>query len=251
MASRNRGRDKLNLRKYTALLPEHEELAKIAEGLKLDQHHILLAVTGQTVVEGHLEKLLRRKLAKKDEETWVSLVHEPGPLASFNKKVMLADALGVIDEATKGGLLHIGKIRNSIVHSKKPLDFTHDLIRDEFRKIPLPKNHRLKAYKDIQKLRGFADIPVPLNLGYILLCYFVANRLLDKELKYFKAKTRRAEKRAQREMMISALLVGTPESPGGFLSGFLKSQISDPKAQSPDLNQTGDSRPAPQPSKKK
>ncbi len=243
MPSRNRGKPKQNLRRYSALPPTSEERQRLSNALVPTHPPIILAVVGHTLVETHLENLLRQRLKRRDDDTWVSLIQEPGPISSFDKKSSLAYALGIIDDVTRDHLKKIALIRNSIVHSRKPLDFEHDLVRSELRKLKLPPQKRSRQFKEISSIRALAEFPGrgP-SQSYISICYHTLNKFLDKELASLKAKTRRLDKKAQRQAMVNALMGKSGESPTGLLSMFLESHNSDPTTQSPGPSQVKHAR---------
>lgn len=83
------------------------------------------------LIEHELDRLLRKKLKKNDENTWQALQSETGPLRSFAAKISMAYALGIYTEKIQHDLNVVRIIRNAFAHSKKLIDFDDPLIISE------------------------------------------------------------------------------------------------------------------------
>ena len=130
--SRNRGVKKPKLRDYSHLVlaPEEKE-ALAAAAHSQHQHPIVIAILACVLIEHELDRLLRKKLKKNDENTWQALQSETGPLRSFAAKISTAYALGIYTEKIQHDLNVVRIIRNAFAHSKKLIDFDDPLIISE------------------------------------------------------------------------------------------------------------------------
>lgn len=91
------------------------------------------------MVEHELDKLLRRKFARKDDDTWEKLVGDKGPLSSLNTKIIAGYAFKIFDEKTEHDLHIIREIRNTFAHARKLLAFNDPLIANKLRSSKLMK----------------------------------------------------------------------------------------------------------------
>ena len=148
----SKGARKPKLRDYSRLvLTPEERSAVLNAATDKGQHSIVTAILGYVLVEHELDRLLRRRLQRKDDATWERLSEETGPLRSFHSKIELAHALGTIDEKTRKDLHIVRAVRNAFAHSKKLLDFDDNLIRAEL----LAANCMREKIKKV--LRQFPD----------------------------------------------------------------------------------------------
>ena len=58
-----------------------------------------------------------------------------GPLSTFKAKVDIAFALGLYDRKIRKGLHTVRGIRNKFAHSSEPMEFNHNQVADECRKL--------------------------------------------------------------------------------------------------------------------
>ena len=70
-----------------------------------------------------------------------------GPLSSFKAKVDIAFALGLYDRKIRKDLHTVRRIRNKFAHSSEPMEFNHNQVADECRKLDT------KAVQDSDGLR--------------------------------------------------------------------------------------------------
>jgi hypothetical protein len=94
MASRNRGKGKPKLRDLSRAPLTFEERDALGNSLAVASQPITLAILGSVLVENDLEELLRHRLRRKDNETWLWLLSDIGSLATFHHKIAMGYALG-------------------------------------------------------------------------------------------------------------------------------------------------------------
>jgi DNA-binding MltR family transcriptional regulator len=203
--SRNRGVKKPKLRDYSHLIltPEEKE-ALAAAAHSHNQHPIVIAILACVLIEHELDRLLRNKLKKKDDNTWQALQSETGPLRSFSAKISMAYALGVYTEKIQHDLNVVRIVRNAFAHSKKLIDFNDPLIISE-----LTSAHILaKKFKLYLQKEPHAELARTI---FIIICLRLQNTLLHKEATAAIAKSRRHQRRAKTVSFTNALL-GNPYS---------------------------------------
>lgn len=143
---------------------------------------ILLAID----VEHHLEKSIILHLQRRDDATLDMLIRDNGPLGTFNAKIVLAYALGIIDKDWMTILNTIRRIRNVFAHARKLTKFSTPEIRDQIYRLKEPRNADEKLSESIRVARGITnpnmqetdngpnDLDNSLSLtgraGYIILC---------------------------------------------------------------------------------
>ena len=136
------------------------------------------------MIELDLELTLRERFPKISDEEWGGMVGEYGPFNTLDQKIATAFAFRIIDEATKHNLKIVKRIRNAFAHAKKPIDFNHELIAEELRKVREP-NFDKKFHK---KLRKSTYLPQD---SYVLLCMAASLHLIQKRVKSLRARGRR------------------------------------------------------------
>jgi len=192
----SRGKKKAKLQDYSRLFLSAEDRLKLREAFgSTNQHPMATAILGCVFVEHELEVHLRRRLRRKDDNTWAILCDESGPLRSFNSKILLAHALGTIDDRFKVDLDALRKIRNAFAHSKKVLEFNDPLIVKEL------LNTRCLQPRLKKTLQGE---PTKGNVQgcYIIVCLILVTKLLAKLNRATSAKNRREKSK----LLASALL---------------------------------------------
>jgi len=102
-------------------------------GNELDdkKHPIAAAILGAVVVENLLETRLRDRLAPRADELWDKLTGENGALGTLHRKIQMARALRIIDDATQHNINIVKDIRNAFAHAKTSIDFDHALVLAE------------------------------------------------------------------------------------------------------------------------
>jgi len=84
----------------------------------------LVAVVGGSMIDGALEGKLQKLMIPLDSKSKYNAVFgHPGPLSSFSSKIVLAHALGLIDNNIRRNADYIREIRNAFAHSIKPIRF--------------------------------------------------------------------------------------------------------------------------------
>ena len=137
------------------------------------------------ILDRDLERLLRPRLRRQDEETWIRITDESGPLGTFSRKIALAHALGICNESQRRNLSTIRTIRNVFAHAKKPVAFNNKLIVDELRSTILPRKYRwIATMKEPE--------PKTAQEAFLTLAIRVSNELAQVGMKGFNAKMRRA-----------------------------------------------------------
>jgi hypothetical protein len=183
MASRNRGKTKMKLRDLSRLRLDPKESEELGAALGAMQNPISTAILGAVMVEHDLETLLRTRFKRKDDETWALLLTDNGPLNSFFSKIVAGYAFGLYNDKFRDDLHIVRNIRNAFAHSKKLIEFDHELIADELKKASrnLPKKYfpkRLLSEKD------------EVRAAYACLCFRLATKLMMMHARKFKAQSR-------------------------------------------------------------
>ena len=239
MESRNRGKKKPNLHDLSRLRLTDEERDKLVEQfLKHPSSPIVTAILGQALLENELDQLLRAHFARRDDDTWAKLTDERGPLATFYSKIVAAHAFGICNSVIRDCINTVRQIRNAFAHSKKPLDFSNELIIRELQTVSLPVGKRTKLYKDLSEVREFAaSSHSNAQRNFIILCMIILNQLLDKQSVRMKAKKHRLTKRlnrlSYRNQLAQALMNSPPGQPVNYLTAILENRTVDPSPPTP------------------
>jgi len=183
-----KAKKKVSLRQYTRLHASDDEVDKLLDALPY-LSPVASAVLSAAVCEQQLEKILRDRIPRKDDQTWNEITDDNGPLRSFHTKILLAHALGILDHSARDNFHVVRRIRNAFAHSRKPLDFTNELITAELEKVRPPNRGGRQVYYEIS---GDAEEP---KIRYLTLCLALNNLLmsrqadtLNKRIKRLKAK---------------------------------------------------------------
>jgi DNA-binding MltR family transcriptional regulator len=180
MGGGGRGVKKPKLRDYT-IRATPEEIAEIRNAITSRKDPLTCAILGGVMVEHELDKLLRRKFVRKDDDTWERLVGDKGPLSSFNSKIITGRAFKVFDDKTEHDLNVLREIRNTFAHARKLLLFNDPLIVNKLR------SAKLLAKRDKTHLEY---APFALST-FIILCYQLAVKLTVRLSRQQKAAARR------------------------------------------------------------
>ncbi len=95
--------------------PSREEIKAVRQAFT-DGTPLTSAVLGQAIIEHELETILRKKFKKQDDETWLMITNDDGPLRTFAAKIDAGYAFGVYDNITMRNLDTIRQIRNAFAH---------------------------------------------------------------------------------------------------------------------------------------
>jgi hypothetical protein len=162
MASRDPG--KVKVRELSRLQPEFHDVIAVVEYFGTGEHPVAAAIVGSVSVEHHLEKLLRSRFKRTDDQTWKMLMEdEPRPLNSFYSKIVVGYALGIYDLGMRNDLNIVRNIRNAFAHSPKQIKFDHPTIVNELKKATrsaLPK----AAWKGLKAQDCYVRLCVSLSL---------------------------------------------------------------------------------------
>jgi hypothetical protein len=85
---------KPKLRDIARIIPTVEEAHKVLDVAEGTDSPIASAILGATLIERELETLLRDRLSKKDDNTWISLTSESGPFGTFSRKIAFGNRRG-------------------------------------------------------------------------------------------------------------------------------------------------------------
>ena len=196
MPSRNRGKPKPKLRDLSRKWPTHEELNELLEYLASSDVPIVTAILGAAVLEFELERMLRPKFRRQDDDSWKELTGDSGPLATFHMKILAGYAFGICDDTTRDGLNTIRTIRNVFAHATTLLDFRDNLITTELKKVTLSDQKRSTLYKHLSYyVRDATDDP---QQAYKSLCFSIAAELERKQNRIEKARMRRMMQKLER-----------------------------------------------------
>jgi len=117
--------------------PTTLESISIFDAVLADGPALQIAVLGGSVVEYELEQLLRGYVSRRDDATWKELTDDRAPLGTFSAKIIMAYALGLIDNDTRQNLDVVRHIRNAFAHSKRLIDFSHIAIANAIHAVKL------------------------------------------------------------------------------------------------------------------
>jgi hypothetical protein len=222
MASRNRGVPKPKLRDLSTGKLTVEEKSAISQAF-IDAPPIAAAIIGAVMVEHDLDGCLRRKFPRITDEDWGEMLGDRGPLRTFSAKITMGYALHIYGEATKDNLNIVRTIRNAFAHSKKLIDFKHDLIVAELRKVKVG-TFRKRTFAKIQSGKWNGDT------SYVILCYTLMSELMRHVTKSLSAKHARLNKK--RSPLVNVLMRAADAQEPIGLSPLLspQNQISGPNA---------------------
>jgi DNA-binding MltR family transcriptional regulator len=191
MASRNRGRAKPKLCHLSRSSPSEEDITLWRKGF-YQLHPIATAIWGAAMVDHELESLIRSRLARTDDDTWNDLVDTGGALSTFSAKITLGYALGYYDESIRHNLDIVRNIRNVFAHAKRSVDFSHELIVAELKRIKTPTKSGFK--RDLTAIGKLTDGP---QMSFAELCLIINSQLMAIQIRALKAKKKRLQMRLE------------------------------------------------------
>ena len=103
-------------------LPNPAEIKQIADEIA-HVHDRTAALLIATQLEAFLERAIYKELPSLNQGLVKAMTGRDGPLNGFRSKILLAMALGLIDDRTGESLDTIREIRNAFAHAPKPLRF--------------------------------------------------------------------------------------------------------------------------------
>lgn len=136
-----------SLSKLGREFPTIEEFNQIDREV-LTAHDRAVVILLATQVERFLELAIISHLPRNDDDTIEVLVGRDGPLGSFNAKIWLAYALGIITDFEKSDLDGIRKIRNAFAHAVRPISFKTEQIASLIDGLNAAKGFRADASDD-------------------------------------------------------------------------------------------------------
>jgi hypothetical protein len=230
MESRNRGVKKPKLRDLSQHALSNAESKALVLAIQPTAPPIVMAIIGAVYVEHELENCIRRRMPRKNEDSWLALIDERGPLDTFSRKIAMGYALRLYEAGFKKNLDIVRAIRNAFAHSKRLIDFDHPLVVKELTGIAIPPT-RKKMFSQLKTTKyPHAEI-------YGALCLTLGLELMKVRLKAETAKLNRLTKKQMPSPLGRAL--GSQFSPTAY-KAFLEAnpglnlppsplnQISDP-----------------------
>jgi hypothetical protein len=131
-----------------------DEMRAVWSALAKEEHAIspiVAAILGMACVEYRVEKLLRKRFLRNNDDEWAALTGDDGPLGTFSKKVLCGYAFKICDQNIYKQMNYIRVIRNQFAHAKRIITFKNKLIIDELRKASIATSTKRNAggYKGI------------------------------------------------------------------------------------------------------
>ncbi len=246
MAARNRGVNKPKLRDLSRQWPtDAEQAAAFQEVVENRATPITVAVLGTSLIEFELEKILRNKFPRKDDDTWSDVTSLDGPLSGLNAKIVAGYAFGLYGEVFEGALHTLRNIRNAFAHSKKLIDFENELVLKELRKlknIDKSKPQRSRLSKGLRDVAWIASAPEPNGrLAFVVFIYVLSNYFLRYTNKILKRKSNSSGKRLVAMERLSPIGIGWHPVSVPKLSqrGLLVDHAGDSNPQTPSPKPAG------------
>jgi hypothetical protein len=190
--SRNRGK-KAKIKELSRAPPtdkEHGEVRALFYGQAA--HPIVTAILGASLVEHDLDRLLRRRFLRRDDETWKSLTDEKGPLSTFYQKIECGYAFKIYDEGMCKNMHIVRAIRNQFAHTKRLITFQNEAILSQLRLASFPTKRDRERFK-ADLARGDEHTG---RTAYIVLCTHISVTLLNSSSRAFQKSTARYRKKA-------------------------------------------------------
>jgi hypothetical protein len=215
---------KIPLKNLSKIPPTHEEFTQVLNVLKTQTAPpIALAILSATMVEQELEAHLRRRFPKIKDDEWFEILSDQGALGTFSRKIQLGFAFRIFDRVTCKNLDTIRRIRNAFAHSKKLLEFDHESIVDELKKISMRNARMQKRYNKSWQGKN------PARYVYMFLWMDTLLSLQRKRNRVLSAWHRRQQ---QRTNSLAAALMQylPPASQGSGPLSSLPPQTGDPTA---------------------
>jgi hypothetical protein len=232
MASRNRGRPHARLADLGSERLSQEEFSALINAFS-NAPPIVAAIIGAGLVEHELDEALRDRIARKDDETWENMTGENGPFNTFWAKIQAGYALKIYNARTRKNLTVIQKIRNGFAHTRRLLDFEHDLVLKELKRIEIPTSARGRE-------AGFLTTAQSIKRGgrssYVILCCTIISILARHSAKKSQARLRYYTRKSAKWRAANPLMASIadqflqPKSTAGFPEGPPGHQSVDPSA---------------------
>ena len=140
---------------------------------------ILSAVTVETMLINTIVRRLPNGAAM-----YGQIFENQGPLATFDDKIVIAQALGIIGPETKNNLNTIKHIRNTFAHAGIPITFSTREIADACGALTVPPNPRRFSNEDLvlftprQRYTGICEATAVNLQIYAIGCGYVRIELV-------------------------------------------------------------------------
>jgi hypothetical protein len=103
----------------------------------IEQDDLHVAITGVSIIEAHLEKLIVTRLHSTDKDFLNRLFENRGPLSDFNSKILIGQAFGLLTRPLADELHMMRTIRNTFAHAKMPVSFDMPPVESAVRSLKL------------------------------------------------------------------------------------------------------------------
>lgn len=176
-----------------------------------DRAVAILAAIG---VQDKINRLVIVQLAT-DDKTIDELHSREGPLHSFGMAIILAFAMGLIDEGTKNNLNTIRKIRNIFAHSYRPVTFKTTAIANAVRSLKFRPNGKGKTATTFKRVYERTDHKAFARQMFLAVAMTEESRMLRKISSKLKVRALVLEKKVVRldtKLRARSAAVGTKHS---------------------------------------
>lgn len=173
MSEKSESKPRTKLRDAMRERPTLSESRALQIAFLSENSPLCVAIYGQALIESDLDQILRFKLPRNDDGTWIRLTDVGGPLETFNAKILLGYALRLYDDHARTNLNIIKNIRNFFAHSQKILDFNSLPIRNELNKIVTIGGKRSRHYRHLSVAKTHktgVTLALQNRVAYIMLC---------------------------------------------------------------------------------
>jgi len=113
----------LTLKRMMRDTPGSDEIKAILADLFSEKNDQAFAVTIAAILDGVVERTVRKKLVCLNKREEKELFDGTGPLATFSARIRIGYALGLFDRFIRDDLETIREIRNAFAHTKKVISF--------------------------------------------------------------------------------------------------------------------------------
>jgi hypothetical protein len=150
-----------SLNDLTREMPSGEEWTAVINSID-ELHARAAALILSAFIDNWLEKAISLSFVPLGSSHFNRIFRNPrAPLSDLSSKIMLAFALGILNQEQRSQADRIRSIRNTFAHSVKPIDFDHPTIKAECEKLDPKKlvlpNKRYVPRKDTGRERFTAS----------------------------------------------------------------------------------------------
>lgn len=115
--------DMNDLKKWPKQPTTDDEMRAVFGDVGREQNPRAAALGAAVMVEVGLSNMLRARLWIRNNTADEELFRSDGPIATFSRKIKMAEAIRIIGPATRANLDHIREIRNAFAHTHRNLTF--------------------------------------------------------------------------------------------------------------------------------